>query len=120
LAVGALLVAGLATAYAAPSPRPISPAQAWNLRAAGPLSTLAADVAEALSGPAGAGAERRLAADLARVRRIGPPPGAAASQAWQRAVSDISAALAATGPTQRDRLSQAGLDLVSVSVDSRT
>ena len=92
----------------------------WNLRAGGPVSALAADVAAALLAQPPALRDNRLAADLARVRQIGPPPGAAAKEAWRRAVSDVSSALGATGPAARQRLSQAGLDLVTVTVDTRT
>jgi hypothetical protein len=120
LAAGAILIAVLAAVFSAPPPRPLSPAQAWNLRAAGPLSDLAADVAGAVSGQPVPGNDSRLAADVARVRRIGPPPAPAAAQAWQRAISDVSNALSTRGAAAQQHLAQAGLELVTVSVDTRT
>lgn len=104
-------------ALAAPSaPPPLSATERWAQRATPALDGLATDIAAAATAPpiprpvAG-----RLARDLAALERVGPPPAAPDSDAYERATAEVEAALQRPdGPEAGRDLAAAGLELEQI------
>ncbi|HMC40784.1 MAG TPA: hypothetical protein VKI19_14050 [Acidimicrobiales bacterium] len=103
------------------APAPLPAAAAWSARASGPLTALAGDVADALQSPPAApldgASAHRLAGDLARFERAGPPPDRAAASIWSAATRQLAAAVATASrdpAAARHELQLASLELVGL------